>query len=134
QHALQHTVGAVRQGAEELYRGTRAITAGNTDLSSRTEQQTAAIEQTAASMEQLTATVKQNADNAHHPRKLAEDATGKASRGRQIVSAVVQTMGNISTSSQKISAITSVTNSTAFLTNILPLYAAVEHARPEVHG
>lgn len=101
QHALQQTVGAVRQGAEEIYRGTSEITAGNTDLSSRTEQQAAAIEQTAASMEQLTATVKQNADNAHHASKLAEDASGKASRGGQMVSGVVQTMGNISTSSKK---------------------------------
>ena len=81
QHALVTTVGTVRQGAEEIYRGTSEISAGNTDLSSRTEQQAAAIEQTAASMEQLTATVKQNADNAHHASKLAEDASGKASRG-----------------------------------------------------
>lgn len=54
---------------------------GNNDLSSRTEQQASALEETAASMEQLTATVKQNADNAHHASKLAEDASGKASRG-----------------------------------------------------
>jgi methyl-accepting chemotaxis protein-3 (ribose and galactose sensor receptor) len=52
-------------------------------------------------MEQLTATVKQNADNAHHASKLAEDASGKASRGGQMVSGVVKTMGNISTSSKK---------------------------------
>ncbi|HBJ6430938.1 chemotaxis protein [Salmonella enterica subsp. enterica serovar Veneziana] len=124
QHALQQTVGAVRQGAEEIYRGTSEITAGNTDLSSRTEQQAAAIEQTAASMEQLTATVKQNADNAHHASKLAEDASGKASRGGQMVSGVVQTMGNISTSSKKISEITAVINSIAFQTNILALNEA----------
>ncbi|EAM6445213.1 HAMP domain-containing protein [Salmonella enterica subsp. enterica serovar Holcomb] len=134
QHALQQTVGAVRQGAEEIYRGTSEITAGNTDLSSRTEQQAAAIEQTAASMEQLTATVKQNADNAHHASKLAEDASGKASRGGQMVSGVVQTMGNISTSSKKISEITAVINSIAFQTNILELNAAVEAARAGEQG
>ncbi|EBI0113149.1 HAMP domain-containing protein [Salmonella enterica subsp. enterica serovar Oranienburg] len=134
QHALQQTVGAVRQGAEEIYRGTSEITAGNTDLSSRTEQQAAAIEQTAASMEQLTATVKQNADNAHHASKLAEDAFGKASRGGQMVSGVVQTMGNISTSSKKISEITAVINSIAFQTNILALNAAVEAARAGEQG
>ncbi|QJW25574.1 HAMP domain-containing protein [Salmonella enterica subsp. enterica serovar Infantis] len=133
QHALQQTVGAVRQGAEEIYRGTSEITAGNTDLSSRTEQQAAAIEQTAASMEQLTATVKQ-ADNAHHASKLAEDASGKASRGGQMVSGVVQTMGNISTSSKKISEITAVINSIAFQTNILALNAAVEAARAGEQG
>ncbi|MBD6362160.1 HAMP domain-containing protein [Salmonella enterica subsp. enterica serovar Enteritidis] len=134
QHALQQTVGAVRQGAEEIYRGTSEITAGNTDLSSRTEQQAAAIEQTAASMEQLTATVKQNADNAHHASKLAEDASGKASRGGQMVSGVVQTMGNISKKKKKISEITAVINSIAFQTNILALNAAVEAARAGEQG
>lgn len=85
-------------------------------------------------MEQLTATVKQNADNAHHASKLAEDASGKASRGGQMVSGVVKTMGNISTSSKKISEITAVINSIAFQTNILALNAAVEAARAGDHG
>lgn len=134
QHSLVKTVGTVRQGAEEIYRGTSEITAGNTDLSSRTEQQAAAIEQTAASMEQLTATVKQNADNAHFASKLAEDASGKASRGGQLVSGVVTTMGSISSSSKKISEITSVINSIAFQTNILALNAAVEAARAGEQG
>lgn len=134
QHALAETVGSVRLGAEEIYRGTSEISAGNTDLSSRTEQQAAAIEETAASMEQLTATVKQNADNAHHASKLAEDASGKATRGGQLVSGVVATMGNISASSRKISEITAVINSIAFQTNILALNAAVEAARAGEQG
>ncbi|MBW9401530.1 HAMP domain-containing protein [Leclercia sp. EC_58] len=134
QRSLVNTVGTVRQGAEEIYRGTSEISASNTDLSSRTEQQAAAIEQTAASMEQLTATVKQNADNAHHASKLAEDASGKASRGGQMVSGVVKTMGNISSSSKKISEITAVINSIAFQTNILALNAAVEAARAGEQG
>ncbi|MCE9887602.1 methyl-accepting chemotaxis protein [Kluyvera intermedia] len=134
QHSLVKTVGSVRQGAEEIYRGTSEISMGNTDLSSRTEQQAAAIEQTAASMEELAATVKQNADNAHHASKLAEDASGKATRGGQLVSGVVSTMGSISTSSKKISEITSVINSIAFQTNILALNAAVEAARAGEQG
>jgi methyl-accepting chemotaxis protein-3 (ribose and galactose sensor receptor) len=85
-------------------------------------------------MEELTATVKQNADNAHHASKLAEDASGKASRGGQMVSGVVKTMGNISTSSKKISEITAVINSIAFQTNILALNAAVEAARAGEQG
>lgn len=134
QQALVKTVGSVRQGTEEIYRGTSEISAGNTDLSARTEQQAAAIEQTAASMEQLTATVKQNADNAHHASKLAEEACGKATRGGQLVTGVVTTMGNISSSSKKISEITAVINSIAFQTNILALNAAVEAARAGEQG
>ena len=85
-------------------------------------------------MEELTATVKQNADNAHHASKLAEDASGKASHGGQMVSGVVKTMGNISNSSKKISEITAVINSIAFQTNILALNAAVEAARAGEQG
>ena len=100
-------MGTVRQGAEEIYRGTSEISAGNTDLSSRTEQQAAAIEQTAASMEELTATVKQKrrqcASRRANWRKMLPV---RHSRGGQMVSGVVKTMGNISTSSKKISEIT----------------------------
>ena len=134
QASLVKTVGEVRSGAEAIYQGTSEISAGNTDLSARTEQQVAALEETAASMEQLTATVKQNADNAHHATKLAEEASHKASDGGRIVSGVVSTMNNISTSSKKISEITAVINSIAFQTNILALNAAVEAARAGEQG
>ncbi len=52
------------------------------------------------------------------PAALARDASGKATKGGQIVSGVVQTMGNITSSSRKISEITAVINSIAFQTNI----------------
>ncbi|WP_338574602.1 methyl-accepting chemotaxis protein [Erwinia billingiae] len=134
QQSLVKTVGTVREGALAIYQGSSEISAGNTDLSSRTEQQAAALEQTAASMEQLTATVKQNAENAHHASQLAADASGKASQGGEIVSGVISTMNNISTSSKKIAEITTVINSIAFQTNILALNAAVEAARAGEQG
>jgi len=129
QTSLVKMVSNVRQSADSIYQGTNVITEGNTDLSARTEQQAAAIEQTAASMEELTSTVKQNSDNAHHASKLAADASEKARHGGNIVTDVIKTMENISTSSRKITDITSVINSIAFQTNILALNAAVEAAR-----
>jgi len=134
QQALVKTVGTVREGAVAIYQGSSEISAGNTDLSSRTEQQASALEQTAASMEELTATVKQNAENAHHASQLASDASGKARQGGDIVTGVVNTMNNISTSSKKIAEITTVINSIAFQTNILALNAAVEAARAGEQG
>ena len=45
QRSLTDTVTHVREGSDAIYAGTREIAAGNTDLSSRTEQQASALEE-----------------------------------------------------------------------------------------
>ena len=134
QGELARTVGEVRGGAEAIYSGASEIAMGNNDLSSRTEQQAASLEETAASMEQLTATVKQNAENARQASNLALNASETAQRGGKVVDNVVQTMRDITTSSQKIADIISVIDGIAFQTNILALNAAVEAARAGEQG
>lgn len=134
QGELMRTVGDVRNGANAIYSGASEIATGNNDLSSRTEQQAASLEETAASMEQLTATVKQNAENARQASHLALSASETAQRGGKVVDNVVQTMRDISTSSQKIADIISVIDGIAFQTNILALNAAVEAARAGEQG
>ncbi|GKW12876.1 methyl-accepting chemotaxis protein [Pectobacterium carotovorum subsp. carotovorum] len=131
---LHNMIDDIRVGVSQISNASGEIVAGNTDLSSRTEQQAAAVEQTAASMEQLTATVKQNADNAHHANKLAISASHTAKQGGEQVNNVVQTMTAIENSSKRIAEITSVINSIAFQTNILALNAAVEAARAGEQG
>ncbi|MED0059242.1 methyl-accepting chemotaxis protein [Escherichia marmotae] len=134
QSELVRTVGDVRNGANAIYSGASEIATGNNDLSSRTEQQAASLEETAVSMEQLTATVKQNAENARQASHLALSASETAQRGGNVVDSVVQTMRDISTSSQKIADIISVIDGIAFQTNILALNAAVEAARAGEQG
>ncbi len=134
QGELMRTVGDVRNEANAIYSGASEIATGNNDLSSRTEQQAASLEETAASMEQLTATVKQNAENARQASHLALSASETAQRGGKVVDNVVQTMRDISTSSQKIADIISVIDGIAFQTNILALNAAVEAARAGEQG
>jgi methyl-accepting chemotaxis protein-1 (serine sensor receptor) len=134
QGELVRTVGDVRNGADAIYSGASEISAGNNDLSSRTEQQAASLEETAASMEELTATVKQNAENARQASHLALSASGTAQKGGKVVDNVVQTMRDITASSQKIADIISVIDGIAFQTNILALNAAVEAARAGEQG
>ncbi|WP_337037407.1 methyl-accepting chemotaxis protein [Pantoea agglomerans] len=132
--SLRDIISRVRDGVNNVARASSEIAAGNIDLSSRTEQQSAAVVETAASMEELTSTVKQNAENAHHASQLATDASHNASRGGNIISDVISTMGGISQSSGKIGEIISVINGIAFQTNILALNAAVEAARAGEQG
>jgi len=132
--SLRNIISRVRDGVNNVARASSEIAAGNTDLSSRTEQQSAAVVETASSMEELTSTVKQNAENAHHASQLATEASHNASRGGEIISDVISTMGGISQSSGKIGEIISVINGIAFQTNILALNAAVEAARAGEQG
>lgn len=134
QEELARTVGTIRTSADALLVGAGEISAGNINLSSRTEQQAASLEQTAASMEQLTATVKQNADNAGRASELAKNVSTTAQRSGTAVNDVVSIITNIADSAGKIRNITSVIDGIAFQTNILALNAAVEAARAGEQG
>ncbi|WP_395404510.1 methyl-accepting chemotaxis protein [Pseudoduganella sp. UC29_106] len=132
--ALLNVVSQVRSGTDAITTASSEIAAGNLDLSSRTEQQASSLEETASSMEELTSTVKQNADNARQANTLAASASEVATKGGDIVSQVVTTMGTINDSSRKIVDIISVIDGIAFQTNILALNAAVEAARAGEQG
>jgi methyl-accepting chemotaxis protein len=132
--SLVGIVGQVRGGTETIATASREISAGNLDLSSRTEQQAGALEETAASMEELTTTVRQNADNARQANQLAIAASEVAVQGGAVVGEVVTTMGAINDSAKRIVDIIGVIDSIAFQTNILALNAAVEAARAGEQG
>src|SRR5690606_29265275 len=134
QDSLIRIVGTVRQGVEEINVGAREIYLGNTDLSDRTEHQAGALQETAASMEQLAGTVQQNTQHAQEADRVVKGAADVAKRGGSAVSAVVNTMGEISDSSHKMNEIVGVIDGIAFQTNILALNAAVEAARAGEQG
>jgi methyl-accepting chemotaxis protein len=132
--SLVGIVSQVRGGTDTIATASREISAGNLDLSARTEQQAGALEETAASMEELTTTVRQNADNARQANQLAITASEVATQGGAVVSEVVTTMGAINASANRIADIIGVIDGIAFQTNILALNAAVEAARAGEQG
>jgi len=131
---LHSIIGDVRSNFDEIKNATGDIASGNMDLSGRTESQASSLQQTAASMEQLNTTVQQSASHVANANELAGKASHIAERGGDIVSQVVSTMGDISTSSRKILDIIGLIDGIAFQTNILALNAAVEAARAGEQG
>ncbi|MGV8891815.1 MAG: methyl-accepting chemotaxis protein [Burkholderiaceae bacterium] len=132
--SLVSIVGGVRGGTDTIVAASSQISAGNMNLSSRTEEQASALEETAASMEELTSTVLQNADHARQANVLALTASEIAQKGGTVVAQVVDTMASINDSSRKIVDIIGVIDGIAFQTNILALNAAVEAARAGEQG
>ena len=131
---LMSIVRDARTGATQVHEGTQAISAGNLDLSARTESQASSLEETASSMEQITSTIRANTDMAASAAQQADAARSVSQRSNVAVTAVASTMLGISEASAKIAEIIQVVDSIAFQTNILALNAAVEAARAGEQG
>ncbi|MBS0394245.1 MAG: HAMP domain-containing protein [Proteobacteria bacterium] len=124
----------VKAAVTEVFRAADEISAGNLNLSQRTEEQAASLEMAASSMEQMTSTVRQNADNAAQANQLAAAARDQAEKGGAVVTEAVTAMAAINASSQQIGDIIGVIDEIAFQTNLLALNAAVEAARAGEQG
>ena len=135
--SIQHlgdVVQNLRDNADGILAVSDEIARGNTNLSSRTEQQASGLQQTAASMEELTSTVRNNADNAQLANQVASSAQQHAHSGGEVVSRAVEAMDQINGASVKIAEIIGVIDEIAFQTNLLALNASVEAARAGEQG
>lgn len=131
---LKHLIGEIKDTSHVIAIAAREISAGNNDLSKRTQEQAASLEETAASMEELTSTISKNTSNAQHASTTVDGASIAAKEGVRVVNNVVHTMNNINESSRKIVDIISAIDDIAFQTNILALNAAVEASRAGEQG
>ena len=131
---ISGVVARVRVGSEKIAAASGQMTAGNADLSSRTESQAQALQEAASSMARLTDTARQNADGARQANQLASATSDVAVKGGAVVAQVVESMDSIHTSSRRIADIIGVIDGIAFQTNILALNAAVEAARAGEQG
>jgi methyl-accepting chemotaxis protein len=134
QSHLSSVLGNIQESTVQVASASSQIAAANLDLSARTEAQASSLEQTAASMEEITASVQQNQQITQTASQLSNSASRDAQTVGQRVEEVVQMIGQLHTSSEKIRDIISVIDSIAFQTNILALNAAVEAARAGEQG
>ena len=134
QDSLRRIASTVLQSSGQVQVASKEIASASNDLSNRTEQTAASLEETAASMEQIASIVKQTADTVDGAMAIVRGNATAATRGGEVMSEVVNTMGRIHASANKIGEIIGVIDGIAFQTNILALNAAVEAARAGEQG
>ena len=131
---MSKTIGDIVFSSQNLVKTVEEIAKGNENLSQRTSEQASSLEEIAATVEEASASTRQNAGNAIEASTLAENSSKMAIEGGNIVEEAVHAIGEINSSSKKISEIITMINEIAFQTNLLALNAAVEAARAGDQG
>ncbi|MCP5159867.1 MAG: MCP four helix bundle domain-containing protein [Gammaproteobacteria bacterium] len=131
---FQGSITRIQQAAHQTNEASNQLAQGSEQLAGGAQQQAASLEQTAASLEETAGTIKQTADNAHQAHQVAVATRSNTEQSGTVISAVIEAMGAIDQSNQKINNIVGVIDEFAFQTNLLALNAAVEAARAGEQG
>ena len=126
---LQALIRHVGESAAQLRNSSNDVAVNADDLSRRTVESAARIEEQATAMEEISSQVSETVQHAQAAASFASQNAEFAQKGGRIIDQMVQTMGDIRTSSTRITDIIEVINGIAFQTNLLALNAAVEAAR-----
>jgi methyl-accepting chemotaxis protein len=126
---LRTTLASIEASAEQVNSASDQVSNAATQLAQGASEQAHAIETLEQSMERIS---EQSAANLEHARSATvqvEESEDLLDRGNKDMTAMLQSMADITKSSEEISKIISVIDNIAFQTNILALNASVEAAR-----
>jgi methyl-accepting chemotaxis protein len=126
---LRQTVSELSEGAGQVSSASAQVASSSQALAQGSSEQAASLEETSASSEEITAMTRKNAENSAVAATLMTDVDHRVTEGNQTLQEMMQSMREITGSSDKISKIIKVIDEIAFQTNILALNAAVEAAR-----
>lgn len=153
--ALARAAGLLDEASGKVGLTSEQIAKSSQSLSQATTEQAASLEETAASIEEVSSMVTKNSENARNTAATSSDSRGKAERGKEVVERMIQSMGEIDRSNQKvieqithsnaemgeivkviqqIADKTKVINDIVFQTKLLSFNASVEAARAGEHG
>ncbi len=114
---------------EQVSSFSESISSSSHSLAEGTSEQASSLEETSASLEEMSATTKQNADHAQQADKLSKGSLDELKYANTSMKSLIESMGDISTSSGNVGKIIKTIDEIAFQTNLLALNAAVEAAR-----
>ncbi len=127
--ALREAVTELNESAGQVASASAQVASSSQALAQGSSEQAASLEETSSSSEEITSMTRKNAENSAAAAGLMTDVDQRVTEGNQTLQQMVQSMQEITGSSDKISKIIKVIDEIAFQTNILALNAAVEAAR-----
>jgi methyl-accepting chemotaxis protein len=131
---LSEIIGAIMSAVDHINLSTSQISAGNNQLSERTETQSRYLEHTTENMSSLKegfeiATMKTSSASS-----AAKEALTEAKAGKQIINKTIDSMEEIKSSTLEVAEISGKIDDIAFQTNLLALNASVEASRAGEQG
>ena len=127
--SLRRAVTELSEGAGQVASAAGQISSSSQALAQGSSEQAASLEETSASSEEINSMARKNAENSQSANVLVGQSQQKFTDTNQSLAAMVEAMGDIKASSDKVAKIIKVIDEIAFQTNILALNAAVEAAR-----
>jgi methyl-accepting chemotaxis protein len=119
----------LHDGAEQITGAAAQVASASQSLAQGASEQAGSLEETSSSSQEITSMTHKNAENSQSAAALMAEVDQRVTEGNRTLEEMVQSMQEITGSSDKISKIIKVIDEIAFQTNILALNAAVEAAR-----
>jgi methyl-accepting chemotaxis protein len=126
---LRGVAAGLAEGAEQITSASSQVASSSQTLAQGASEQASSLEETSSSSEEITSMTRKNAENSQTAAGVMAEVDQRVTEGNRTLGEMVQSMQEITGSSDKISKIIKVIDEIAFQTNILALNAAVEAAR-----
>ena len=126
---LEEEFASLASGAEQILAAAGQMAGSSQALSQGATEQAATLEETSASMEEMSSMTRQNAEHSTQAADLMNKVGKQVQASNVALNTMVESMGEIQESSQRVAKIIKTIDEIAFQTNILALNAAVEAAR-----
>jgi len=126
---LRGITAQLAEGASQITSAAAQVATSSQTLAQGASEQASSLEETSTSSEEITSMTRKNAENSQMAAAVMAEVDQRVAEGNRTLEEMVQSMQEITGSSDKISKIIKVIDEIAFQTNILALNAAVEAAR-----